>query len=65
MAKNVKINFDNMTKEEIVSISMEKNNKGIATSRALAAQKHIWEKAGEPFSGSDHYKRDMTVVRKL
>ena len=44
---------------------MEKNNKGIATSRALAAQKHIWEKAGEPFSGSNHYKRDMTAVRKL
>ena len=33
MAENIKINFDNMTKEEIVSISMEKNNKGIATSR--------------------------------
>lgn len=63
MAENIKINFDNMTKEEIVSISMEKNNKGIATSRALAVQNEL-EKAGEPFSGSDHYKRDMTAVRK-
>ena len=65
MANNIKINFDSMTKEEIERISLEKNAKGVATSRALAAQKHLWKKAGEPFSGSDHYKRDMTAVRKL
>lgn len=65
MAKNVKINFDSMSKEEIERISLEKDTKGIATIRALRAQLYIWEKAEEPFSGSDHYKRDMTVVRKL
>lgn len=65
MAKNVKINFDSMSKEEIERISLEKDAKGIATIRALRAQLYMWEKAGEPFSGSDHYKRDMTAVRKL
>ena len=29
MAENIKIDFDNMTKEEIVRISLKKNNKGI------------------------------------
>lgn len=65
MANNIKINFDSMTKEEIERISLEKNAKGVATIRALKAQLYIWEKAGEPFNGSDHYKRDMTAIRKL
>lgn len=39
----------NLPTEELRKISLEKNQKGIATSRALQAQKIIWERAGKPF----------------
>ena len=42
--------MDNLSTEELRKISLEKNKKGIATSRALKAQKIIWERAGEPYT---------------
>ena len=42
--------MENLTLEELREISLEKNKKGIATKKALRAQRIIWERAGEPYT---------------
>ena len=47
--------MNNLSTEELKKISLEKNKKGNATSKALKAQKIIWERAGQPFV-ADYYR---------
>ena len=51
--------------ETLREISLLKNNKGVATKTAYIAQKILWERFGQPFSSSAHFKRDMELVKKF
>ena len=44
--------MENLTLEELRTISLEKNKYGVATKKALRAQRIIWERAGKPYNSS-------------
>lgn len=57
--------LEKLTDEELFIISLEKNKKKCATTRALMAQKIIWERANFTFHSESHYIRNHTMIKKI
>ena len=51
-----------LSDERLKEISLEKTKNGNATSKALAAQRELWERAGCPFDGFHH---DYTLDNRM
>lgn len=57
--KKVKIDWQQLSKEELQEIAKRRKKNGCFTDDALVAQRILWNEAGQPFVG--RFKIDGTV----